>query len=200
VFFRPLVYCEAPGSSTDETDLASLDQDFVEARGAPRVRRWIASRRMTLDFEDSVVRVVAGLQPGEVATYGEVAAEAGHPGAARAVGTVLARNDAGLPWWRVVTGNGRLVPGHEVEHAGLLRSEGVPVVDGRVRPGGRAGRADPKLADPELEATTEDRGGQGGTGPGTPGQGPSGQGSTTQARTPQGRISRRRTGIGRTGR
>ena len=44
-------------------------------------------------FEDAVVAVVAALRPGEVATYGEVADEAGFPGAARAVGNVLARSE-----------------------------------------------------------------------------------------------------------
>lgn len=83
------------------------------------------------EFERHVVAVISGLGPGEVATYGEVAAEAGFPGAARAVGNVLARRD-GLPWWRIVTSNGRLVPGHEPEQAALLRSEGVGVRRGRV--------------------------------------------------------------------
>jgi methylated-DNA-protein-cysteine methyltransferase related protein len=80
-----------------------------------------------------VVAVVRSLKPGEVATYGEVAAEAGFPGAARAVGGVMARAD-GVPWWRVVAANGRLVPGHETEHARRLRAEGVAVSAGRVRP------------------------------------------------------------------
>ncbi len=72
------------------------------------------------------------LRPGEVLTYGEVAAEAGYPGAARAVGNMLARRD-GLPWWRVVTSTGRLVPGHEAKQARLLRREGVVASGGRVR-------------------------------------------------------------------
>ena len=82
-------------------------------------------------FEDDVHRVISRLKPGMVMTYGEVALESGHPGAARAVGTFLARGDSGLPWWRVVTGTGRLVPGHEREHARLLRSEGGLLVNGR---------------------------------------------------------------------
>ena len=65
-------------------------------------------------------------------TYGEVALEAGHAGAARAVGAVLSRGRPGLPWWRVVTSTGRLVPGHERQQARLLRSEGVRVDHGRV--------------------------------------------------------------------
>jgi methylated-DNA-protein-cysteine methyltransferase-like protein len=95
-------------------------------------------------FEDAVAVVLHGLGPGEVVTYGEVAAEAGRPGAARAVGRILATSDGAYPWWRVVTASGRLVPGHEVEHARRLRAEGVDVADGRVRrprSGARADRA-----------------------------------------------------------
>jgi methylated-DNA-protein-cysteine methyltransferase-like protein len=95
-------------------------------------------RREQGEFETRVVDVIGRLRPGEVVTYGEVAAEAGHPGAARAVGNVLARGDA-LPWWRVVTATGRLAPGHEVEQARRLLHEGITVLDGRVavppRPG-----------------------------------------------------------------
>jgi methylated-DNA-protein-cysteine methyltransferase-like protein len=84
-------------------------------------------------FADAVDRVLGSLRPGEVVTYGEVAAEAGRPGAARAVGRMLAASDGAYPWWRVVTASGRLVPGHEAEHERRLRAEGVVVVDGRVR-------------------------------------------------------------------
>jgi methylated-DNA-protein-cysteine methyltransferase related protein len=84
------------------------------------------------EFERAVARVLDALQPGEVVTYGEVASEAGRPGAARAVGAVLAGSDGRYPWWRVVTSTGRLVPGHEREHARLLRGEGVAVRNGRV--------------------------------------------------------------------
>jgi methylated-DNA-protein-cysteine methyltransferase-like protein len=85
------------------------------------------------EFERRVVRVLRGLRPGEVATYGEVAVEAGYPGAARAVGNILATVD-GLPWWRVVNASGRLVPGHEAEQARRLAKEGVAVTGDRVRP------------------------------------------------------------------
>lgn len=91
------------------------------------------------EFGDRVREVVAGLARGEVATYGEIAEEAGAPGAARAAGTVLARSE-GLPWWRVVRSDGRLVPGHESEQARRLRSEGITVRDGRVLAPARAGR------------------------------------------------------------
>jgi methylated-DNA-protein-cysteine methyltransferase-like protein len=78
-------------------------------------------------FEQAVDAVLAGLGPGDVVTYGEVAAEAGYPGRARAVGHFLARRGNGHAWWRVVTASGRLVPGHEVDQALRLRAEGVPV-------------------------------------------------------------------------
>jgi len=88
------------------------------------------------DFVDRVRAVVAGLHVGEVVTYGEVAAMAGSPGSARAVGSVLAAGgDDDLPWWRVVATNGRLVPGNEADHARRLRAENVELVDGRVAPG-----------------------------------------------------------------
>lgn len=83
-------------------------------------------------FEQAVLRVLQSLAPGEVVTYGEVAAEAGRPGAARAVARILATDDHDVPWWRVVTATGRLVPGNEVEHARRLRAEGVEVRGGRV--------------------------------------------------------------------
>jgi methylated-DNA-protein-cysteine methyltransferase related protein len=75
--------------------------------------------------------VLARLRPGEVVTYGEIAEEAGYPGAARAVGNVMASSE-GLPWWRVVTSTGRLVPGHEQVQARRLRAEGVIVRGNRV--------------------------------------------------------------------
>jgi methylated-DNA-protein-cysteine methyltransferase-like protein len=84
------------------------------------------------DFDAAVAAVVRELEPGEVVTYGEVALQAGFPGAARAVGNALQRVD-GLPWWRVVTATGRLVPGYEREHAQRLRAEGVKVEKGRVK-------------------------------------------------------------------
>lgn len=83
-------------------------------------------------FEEAVTAVIASLRPGEVLTYGEVAAEAGHPGAGRAVGSFLRRCQVDLPWWRVVGAGGRLrtpVPDRQAE---LLRAEGVTVDAGRV--------------------------------------------------------------------
>jgi methylated-DNA-protein-cysteine methyltransferase-like protein len=83
-------------------------------------------------FEESVYEVLQALPRGAVATYGEIAAEAGFPGAARAVGNLLRRSE-GVPWWRVVAAGGRLIPGYEAEQARRLRAEGVPFTpSGRV--------------------------------------------------------------------
>ncbi len=86
----------------------------------------------TLKFEADIRRIVKNIPSGTVLTYGEVARESGHPGAARAVGNILARGDGDLPWWRVVTAAGRLVPGGEREHAQRLYAEGVSLRNGRV--------------------------------------------------------------------
>ena len=87
---------------------------------------------MSAQLEDAVIAVVRSIPEGEVLPYGEVAAEAGRPGAARVVGRVLATTDEAAPWWRVVNAHGRLVPGHEAEHERMLRAEGVALHDGRV--------------------------------------------------------------------
>jgi methylated-DNA-protein-cysteine methyltransferase related protein len=93
----------------------------------------------TTDLAAAVGAVLAATTPGTVLSYGEVAAEAGRPGAARAVGWLLAREGATLPWWRVVTADGRLVPGHEAEQARRLGAEGVACDAGRVLPGAARG-------------------------------------------------------------
>ena len=88
------------------------------------------------DFTAAVIAPIDSIPCGEISTYGEVAQESGYPGAARAVGNLL-RTVPGLPWWRVITSTGRLVPDKEAEHARLLRAEGISVMKGRVTMRGR---------------------------------------------------------------
>jgi methylated-DNA-protein-cysteine methyltransferase-like protein len=91
-------------------------------------------------FRRAVTAVVASVPAGSVVSYGEVAAEAGYPGAARAVGNLLAAVGADLPWWRVVRADGRLAVGKEAVQGALLAAEGVPTSGGRIagrRPGRR---------------------------------------------------------------
>jgi alkylated DNA nucleotide flippase Atl1 len=85
------------------------------------------------DLEIAVRAVLANLPPGDTYSYGWVAEEAGYPGRARAVGALLASGADGLPWWRVVRADGRLVAHLAREQAQRLRAEGVTVVNGRVR-------------------------------------------------------------------
>ncbi len=81
---------------------------------------------------ERVRAVVRSIQPGEWMTYGEVAEEAGLR-SARQVGRILAEDGADLPWHRVLRAGGRCAPHIEREQLARLRSEGVRVVDGRVR-------------------------------------------------------------------
>lgn len=84
------------------------------------------------DFEEAVLGVIERLESGDVLTYGEVAAEAGFPGAARAVGSVLAKCDSELPWWRVVGAGGHLRSPEPKRQSRLLSDEGVTVSNGKV--------------------------------------------------------------------
>lgn len=72
-------------------------------------------RPPTTERELAVQRILAtvdSIPRGSVATYGDVAREAGLPRRARLVGRVLAELPAGsrLPWHRVVNAAGRLSP------------------------------------------------------------------------------------------
>lgn len=95
-----------------------------------RVPRGKSERRQGR-FVAAVSKVVRGLRRGQVASYGEVAARAGYPGAARAVGNVLATT-MGLPWWRVVRADGQLAAHSQAEQSRRLRREGVRLQGTRV--------------------------------------------------------------------
>jgi methylated-DNA-[protein]-cysteine S-methyltransferase len=81
------------------------------------------------EFNQRVLRELARVPYGEVVTYGELAARAARPRAARAVGSVMNRNPLPivLPCHRVIGANGKLVGyagGLERKEA-LLRLEGA---------------------------------------------------------------------------
>ncbi|HSJ27593.1 MAG TPA: MGMT family protein [Acidimicrobiia bacterium] len=86
---------------------------------------------MTRDFESAVLDVVRSIPAGQIASYGDVAAEAGFPRAARAVGTLLRSTTEDCPWWRVVGWDGRLRAPDTRQQARLLSHEGVIVRAGR---------------------------------------------------------------------
>ena len=65
-----------------------------------------ASYRIS-DFREKVLAVVRKIPRGKTMTYGKVAAQAGHPMAARAVGAIMRTNkDKRVPCHRVVAKNG----------------------------------------------------------------------------------------------
>jgi O-6-methylguanine DNA methyltransferase len=91
-------------------------------------------------FAWRVLSVVRRIPPGRVATYGDVAAMAGRPRAARAVGNIMrgcARPD--VPCHRVIAAGGRLggYGGREGLKRALLSAEGIIVARSRVRELGR---------------------------------------------------------------
>jgi len=56
-------------------------------------------------FDTAVLKLVSRIPRGRVATYGQLAALAGKPRSARAVGRVMSQAD-GVPWHRVVNAQG----------------------------------------------------------------------------------------------
>jgi O-6-methylguanine DNA methyltransferase len=87
-------------------------------------------------FSWRVLSLVRRIPPGRVATYGEIAALAGRPRAARAVGNVMrgcGRPD--VPCHRVIAAGGRLggYGGNDGMKRALLAAEGIVVSGSRVR-------------------------------------------------------------------
>lgn len=83
------------------------------------------------DFYEAVYRVVHEIPRGRVMTYGQIATILGCPRAARAVGYALRASgrEKGLPWQRVINGQGSISARSEVERPilqeKLLRKEGI---------------------------------------------------------------------------
>lgn len=84
------------------------------------------------ELAQRILQAVASVPPGRVATYGDVAAEAGG-NSARFAGWVLSHlADDDLPWHRVLPVSGRPVPRLADRQLARLAAEGVPSTDGRV--------------------------------------------------------------------
>jgi O-6-methylguanine DNA methyltransferase len=87
-------------------------------------------------FTTRVLLALRRVPAGRVITYGDLAAIAGRPGAARAVGQIMrTADDPGLPYHRVVAAGGRLggFGRHPHLKAQLLAAEGISVHRGRIR-------------------------------------------------------------------
>jgi O-6-methylguanine DNA methyltransferase len=87
-------------------------------------------------FRPRVLSVVRRIPVGRVASYGEVAALAGSPRAARAVGNIMRDcRQPDVPCHRVIAAGGRLggYGGSEHMKRSLLLAEGVIVSGSRIR-------------------------------------------------------------------
>jgi O-6-methylguanine DNA methyltransferase len=82
-------------------------------------------------FARSVLDAVDRIPHGRVLSYGDVAELVG-AGSARAVGTVMARYGAEVPWHRVLHNDGTCATHKSDRQLDLLRAEGVPVHGSRV--------------------------------------------------------------------
>jgi len=83
----------------------------------------------SLLFADKVRAVVHAIPKGKTMTYGDVAAKAGHPGAARAVGGIMKLNyDPTIPCHRVIKRDGTVGEynrgGPDIKRT-LLKKEGA---------------------------------------------------------------------------
>ncbi|MDQ2648204.1 MAG: MGMT family protein [Actinomycetota bacterium] len=93
----------------------------------PRFEPWPDDHEPT-PFQAGVLAFVSRLEPGDLATYAEVAEAIGRPGGGQAVANVL-RRAPDAPWWRVVPSDGRVYRSHRPVQVPLLRAEGHQVAD-----------------------------------------------------------------------
>lgn len=135
--------------------IAREQQALVETRPPPEVRRAlnalraaVAGKPVALDalaldygdatsFQRAIYDALKRTAPGETLSYGELAARAGRPGAARAVGQAMAKNPLPIvvPCHRVLGAGGAIggftSPGGTHTKAELLAREGVIVAPKR---------------------------------------------------------------------
>ena len=87
-------------------------------------------------FDRAIWEAVAGIRPGDVRSYGEVARAAGYPRHARLVSQAMRRPASPLPWYRVVRSDRTLAfePGSRLykDQKTLLEKEGVVLAGGKV--------------------------------------------------------------------
>jgi methylated-DNA-protein-cysteine methyltransferase-like protein len=79
-------------------------------------------------LRDTVYRLMSELPVDKVTTYGDLAAMAGHPNAARIVGGIAHGGPESLPWHRLVNKEGGLAvgfPGGQDAQRQLLAQDGI---------------------------------------------------------------------------
>lgn len=109
-------------------------------------------RRPPGAFAADVRSWVQRIPEGKVASYGDIAALAGSPRAARGVGAVLNGLTEGsdVPWWRVVNRSGELTIPAELGRRSLQRTL-LMSEDVRFTPGGRVDLARHHWTGPDGE-------------------------------------------------
>lgn len=83
---------------------------------------------LPVNFRDRVYQLMAMLPADKVTTYGDLAAMAGSPRAARIVGGIAHAGPIELPWQRLVNAHGGLAvgfPGGQEVQRQLLESDGI---------------------------------------------------------------------------
>lgn len=90
-------------------------------------------------LHDRFLAVVNAIPRGVVATYGQIAAQAGLPRHARHVGVALRSlpDESPTPWWRVINSQGRIplrgLDGHDEWQRLQLEQEGIEFsAEGRI--------------------------------------------------------------------
>lgn len=130
--------------------LAGLPSSALTERAAEILKRYFMGLSQSFEdipvdlairgpFRRRILELVRTIPHGEVRSYGEVAAMAGTPGAARAVGGAMAANPVPviIPCHRVVAGNGQLTgfsgPGGISMKKYLLQMEGAEFKGERIQ-------------------------------------------------------------------
>jgi methylated-DNA-[protein]-cysteine S-methyltransferase len=133
-----LAWFDRQAHRTDEVDapvnphhphLALAAREFDAYWQDARTRFTVPLDPAGTDFQQAVWRVLRGIAPGALSTYGDVARQIGKPEAVRAVGAAIGRNPLGIivPCHRVVGRDGSLTgyAGGLPRKEELLRREGA---------------------------------------------------------------------------
>lgn len=87
------------------------------------------------EFKKLVIKITKTIPKGKVMTYGQIAALAGSPRAARQVAVILRANGEDLAWHRVINAEGK-VSTHKLGFGdlqeALLKREDVIIKDGKI--------------------------------------------------------------------
>ena len=120
-----------PSGSSEEAPFAEVIE-FLNRYFAGESVQWIIRHLPSgSEFQRKVWKILADIPFGTTVSYGELAAMAGRPGAARAVGSAMARNPLPIliPCHRVIAANGKLggYGGGLDMKKWLLRHEGINI-------------------------------------------------------------------------